>query len=327
MHATFDPFGNADLASLGEASEHVPKQDIIIPDALVERFIDVAQKSGVGADLELWEAEEQEALGGRPKPFPADTVLVGFFLAACVHGCTLDTAVEAVLYREISDEMRVVLGIHTGNAGKHRTDPDYYRRVNHRINSLLRGIDPSPWHKNRVVLKSDVDSLKKDMTLAQILERMARLDSVVHRILYASFMMMPRDLRRKLKGGIAIDGTPIRQFTRGVKKNSKWASADLDCGYYARTGDHSVAEDRLPTAKIGAGENRVEDVKGPHEVLLGPGGHARGDVRRQPVRVLRAPVPRGRHGPGQARRPHRRERLSCGRPGRPPDEFDRLARW
>lgn len=88
--------------------------------------------------------------------------------------------------------------------------------------------------KNRVVLKTELATRNRELTPAQLAERQGRLDSVVHRILYASYMSMPAALRKKWKGGLAIDGTPIRQFTRGRKKNSKWAPCDPDCGWYVR---------------------------------------------------------------------------------------------
>jgi hypothetical protein len=266
MSATFDPFGNADLDSLDSVEAEVERAlraNIEINNDTVEWTIKIVQKTGIGADLERWEAEEQEALGGRPKPFSAHTALVGLLLAARVHGRVNDTTICDVLYRQISDAMREKLGIRTGNIGRHETKPDYYRRLNHRFNSLLDTIDPSPWMKNRVVLKTEVASRKRDPTPAQLAEREDRLDSVVHRILYASYMSMPASLRKKWKGNLAIDGTPIRQFTRGMKKDSNWAPCDLDCGWYVREEDDPAkgakAVAKAPVAKVGAGASRVPD--------------------------------------------------------------------
>jgi len=131
---------------------------------------------------------------------------------------------------------------------------------------MISTVDPSPWKKNRVVLKTELESRKRNLTPAETAERYDRLDDLVHRILHISYMFMPRSLRRKWKGGLAIDGTPIRQFTRGVKKDSKWAPCDLDCGWYAREAEdnptqHGKAEAQLPVVKVGTGENRVPDDK------------------------------------------------------------------
>jgi len=268
MSATFDPFGNADmdnLDSVEDAVERALRAKIEITDETVELTIRIVKKLGIGPDLEQWEAEEQEGLGGRPKPFPADTALVGLLLAAWVHGRVNDTTICDVLYRQITDAMREKLGIRTGNIGRHATKPDYYRRLNHRFNALLDTIDPSPWMKNRVVLKTQVASRKRNLTPAQLAERADRLDSVVHRILYSSYTAMPKSLRKKWKGNLAIDGTPIRQFTRGMKKVSKWAPCDSDCGWYLRTEDDPAKSDKAaakaPVAKVGAGANRVPDAK------------------------------------------------------------------
>ncbi len=148
MSATFDPFGNADLDSLDsveDAVERALRVDFRIDDATVEQTIKIAGKTGIGPDLERWEAEDQKSLGGRPKPFSADTFLVVLLLAAWVHGRVNDTTICDVLYRQISDAMRKKLGVRTGNIGRHESTPDYYRRLNHRFNSLLNTIDPSPW--------------------------------------------------------------------------------------------------------------------------------------------------------------------------------------
>jgi len=269
MSATFDPFGNADLDALDsveDAVERAVRVAISIDDAAVERTIKIVDKSGIGPDLERWEAEDQKSLGGRPKPFSADTFLVVLLLAAWVHGRVNDSTICDVLYRQISDKMRAKLGVRTGNIGRHETTPDYYRRLNHRANSLLNGIDPSPMRKNRVVLKKDLPSRSRNLTPEQIAERIDRLESVVHRILYASYMSMPKSLRKKWKGGLAVDGTPIRQFTRGTKKASKWAPCDPDCAWYARSGDddpakHAKAAAGLPIANVGAGAARGADEK------------------------------------------------------------------
>lgn len=270
MSATSDPLGNADQDDLDSdeaADERAPRMDITIPDHTVLFLLKMVQEEGIGADLERWVAEDQNGLGGRPKPFSADAGVVGMLLAGWAHGVVNDTTVRDVLYYQVSDAMRDKLGIRIGNIGRHEAEPDYYRRVNHRLNSLISTVDPSPWMKNRVVLKTELESRKRDLTPAETAERYDRLDDLVHRILYISYMCMPRSLRRKWKGGLAIDGTPIRQFTRGVKKDSKWAPCDMDCGVYAREagddpGRAAKAASGLPTARVGSGENRVPDEKG-----------------------------------------------------------------
>lgn len=140
MSATFDPFGNADLDSFDsveDAVERALRAGVEITDETVELTIKIIEKTGIGADLERWEVEDQESLGGRPKPFPALTALVGLLLAAWVHGRVNDTTICDVLYRQISDAMREKLGLRTGNIGRYGTRPDYYRRLNNRFNSLL----------------------------------------------------------------------------------------------------------------------------------------------------------------------------------------------
>jgi len=260
MSATFDPFGNADLDTLDSVEDAVDRAlrvAIRIPDDAVRHLLKAIEKTGAGADLERWEAEEQKSLGGRPKPFSATTALVVLLLAAWVHGRVNDTTICEVLYRQISDEMRKLLGVRIGNCGRHEAAPDYYRRLNHRFNSLLNPIDPSLAEE---LGGPEEGPAKPQAQPDQGGDRRA-YGSARQRgapDLYASYMYMPRSLRRKWKGGLAIDGTPIRQFTRGVKKDSKWAPCDLDCGL--RTGGrgqpHPAWEGRGPASDRQGGDRR-----------------------------------------------------------------------
>ena len=223
-------------------------------------------RTQIGRLLEEWEAEDQRCLGGRPKPFPAATAIVGLLLAATVHGSVLDTTIHQVLYQEISDRMRDRLGIRTSPPGRTGIEPDTYRQVNRRLNSLLGAIDPSPWRKNRILTKTEAEDHKKPLSDADIGEHTARLDLLVHLLLHLSYMLIPRDLRRRWKGAMAVDGTPIPQFTRGVRRDSAWMAADPDCAWYCRGAldveGHAKAEQVNSDAKTGSGTSRIRDPKG-----------------------------------------------------------------
>lgn len=51
-------------------------------------------------------------------------------------------------------------------------------------------------------------------------------------------MLLPRKVRRKFKGDIAVDATVIKAPARGRGHASLFASSDPEAGWYKRVGDH-----------------------------------------------------------------------------------------
>lgn len=61
-------------------------------------------------------------------------------------------------------------------------------------------------------------------------------------LLELSFKVLPREVRRKWKGSVAIDATPVAAYAQGTKKRSDWASTDPDAGWYIREGNHDLEQ-------------------------------------------------------------------------------------
>ncbi|MHB8293649.1 MAG: hypothetical protein ACYDH5_03295, partial [Acidimicrobiales bacterium] len=69
--------------------------------------------------------------------------------------------------------------------------------------------------------------------------KQARLDWVANQLVEATLRMVPRDVRRKWKGNVCIDATPVAAFgKRGTTRKSDMVSIEPDAAWYVREDDH-----------------------------------------------------------------------------------------
>ncbi len=72
---------------------------------------------------------------------------------------------------------------------------------------MIDPVDPSPLPKNRVLSKAELATLVKPLTGQEMADRQARLDMVTGRILEATWLMLPRRVRRAWKGSLGHEAT------------------------------------------------------------------------------------------------------------------------
>jgi hypothetical protein len=202
----------------------------------------------VVAQIEAWRKEAHWGPGGAPETFPLRAVLVAIVLVARETVLPmLATAMRDVLFKHISPAMRRELGVpDPPEAGDVKGWDARYRNVRTRLHGMLEVMDPSPYPKNRRLGPEEFAARTRPLSPEQTQEFYERLTWFVNQILDASIHQMPREIRRRWKGSVALDATPIPLFARaeeresGRKKRRKVVvhSTDPDGAWYVRERDH-----------------------------------------------------------------------------------------
>ena len=99
-----------------------------------------------------------------------------------------------------------------------------YRCVRTRLHGLLDVIDSSPLPKNRRLDPATFDALvarrrsERHLTDGVLAKRAERLAWVQNSILEASIATMPRAVRRRWRGSVGVDATPVPAFSRADQR-------------------------------------------------------------------------------------------------------------
>lgn len=140
-----------------------------------------------------------------------------------------------MVQHELSDHARTILQIRQYPADGQE---GWYDRCWRAIHRLLDTIDPCPYPRKRTLDKSEAERIiaERDPRITAV--KQARLDRVTSDLTHVTMRLLPRDVRRRWKGNVCIDATPVQAFARGKSKRSTWHSAEIDAAWYVREADH-----------------------------------------------------------------------------------------
>ncbi|MDQ2729912.1 MAG: hypothetical protein M3Y91_19135, partial [Actinomycetota bacterium] len=211
----------------------------LIADHHVEAAATIIDSTDICARLAEWRAEDRagKGPGGRPASLDDRAVLVCFVLLALEHSPLLVTRMAETIAHRLSDEAKTSLGVD----GAEISDKDWYDRAWRTIHSLLDVIDPLPAEgkRNRLLTRAEWADVVAARDPAESARKQARVDWVCNELLEATLRMIPRDVRRRWKGNLCIDATPVAAFgKRGTPKRSDLMSIEPDADWYVREGDH-----------------------------------------------------------------------------------------
>lgn len=195
----------------------------------------IVEHSGITAMVDEWRTQDRAGRKPGPTPWLSEVQVITLMLVLTLsRRSALFTEMRRLL-REASAESLVVLGI---TVPEDLSDSALYHRAYNSYRRLVRLMDPEP------------GSLYRTLTKEELTERLAARDpeaSRTHRarahefgnaLLWGTWMLLPRKVRREFKGDIAVDATVIKAPARGRGHASLFASSDPEAGWYKRDGDH-----------------------------------------------------------------------------------------
>jgi hypothetical protein len=190
---------------------------------------------------------------GRPRLLTVEGLLAAMQLCADRHDGTVRLdRVTAILQWAVSPQMRQRFGVPERAEDAKGFEAAYIvvRRLFHQV---IDTMDPSPLPKNRRLDKSRAAQLitaAKERE-AELHEHSDLLLRATNAIVEESLNELRPHLRRHWDGSLAVDGTPIRTYAKGLRSTGPELATDPDAGWYVRTGDHRDPDTAGKTQKAG----------------------------------------------------------------------------
>lgn len=213
----------------------------------VRNALSIIRCAGLQRIISQWAKVDREAEGKGPggrKPFmDYEAVAALMLLLAMLQSSQTIRAAAALIQYGMDEECRKELGI---NISGRNLDGIYYAtyRSYHR---LLATFDPHPGPRRCRMDIQTFDALeaKVDHEIRRI--RHQRADTLNNAILLATWKSLPRPIRRRYKGNVAVDGTFIAAFGKygTSRKRDTYMGIEPYAGWWGRDGSHFVDEDKL----------------------------------------------------------------------------------
>lgn len=207
---------------------------------VAEWAVKVVESTGLAPLAERW----TQKTTGRPRSeITVEGFLVAMVIAMAEGRPALLNVVEAIAYRRLPVEYRQRFRTDKPT-GTRREKQAAYKNVRDCFHRIAGAMDPSPLPKNKRMLWFQLDEHRPqtpDEIAAHTKAEMrahARLRLVTSRLLQASYEMLPRDVRRRWKGSVTVDGTKVPVFAVGQDYLGTWESTDPDAGWHTRTNRH-----------------------------------------------------------------------------------------
>lgn len=213
-----------DLSSADEDTDEVgltliPGSGVDVDDESIRLAIRLVDLMDVVGTLGEWKTAERKGRGGRPETFPMHAVLVALVLCALTDEPLRLRRVRNMMFVDLSPRWRSVLGIPDPPA-----DHDEQgwlaveRNVRTRFHSMLDLMDPSPTPKNRRLgdeeYRAEVKRRRAKRSDEEWAIRYDRLEYFINRLLEASMLLLPREVRRAWNGSVGVDATVVPSFSR-----------------------------------------------------------------------------------------------------------------
>jgi hypothetical protein len=207
-------------------------------DEMVAFAAELIDRSGTAPEIEAALASRT----GRRRPLPARAVLAALLCLALDDRPPLLTDASRLLFQQISETSRRLLGV-PGTAIGRRAFLAAYRRFRYCFHAILSVMDPSPLPKNRRLSEQDLTARTPKMSPARARAARARLEDFINSLLEASTCVLTDTERAAFDGSVGLDATPVPLFSRGPSRRAGLCASDPDGGWYVREGDHRERED------------------------------------------------------------------------------------
>ena len=180
---------------------------------------------------------------GRPRPLPVRAVLTALGCLALDDRPLFLTEVTRLLFCQLSETSRGLLGVPGTATTTERAFLAAYRRVRYCFGAICSVMDPSALPKNRRLTEQDLKARARPMTPGQAQAARDRLEAFLNALLEASISALTGEELAAYDGCTGLDATPVPLFSRGPSKRTGLCASDPDGGWYVREGDHRERED------------------------------------------------------------------------------------
>lgn len=195
----------------------------------------IVEHSGVTNLVRQWRAEDRGTRKPGPTPWLSEVQVITLMLVLTLsRRPALFTEMRRLL-RESGPASLGVLGI---TVPEGLSDTALYHRAYNSYRRLVRLMDPEPGSLYRKLPKTELAAriASRDTDASQ--RHRARAHQFGNALLWGTWMLLPRQVRREFKGDIAVDATVIKAPARGRSHSSVYASSDPEAGWYKRDGNH-----------------------------------------------------------------------------------------
>jgi hypothetical protein len=204
-------------------------------DGIVRTAQRIVEHSGISNLIDQWSAEDRGDKRAGPKPWLSEVQVVTLMLVLTLsRRAPLFTEMRGLL-RQADPSTLALLGIETPEG---ISDTALYHRAYNSYRRLVRVMNPEPGSLYRVLTKAEVAQRLAERNAEKSRLHRERAHAFSNAVLWGTWMLLPREVRRKMKGDIALDATVIQAAARGRSSRSPWASSDPEAGWYKRDGNH-----------------------------------------------------------------------------------------
>lgn len=205
-----------------------------IPPAVVAGAANFVDRTGIADQVATWRNIDRAKRhpGGRPPVLNDRVVLVVLLLLAAENSPLLASRAEELLTKRLDAKSLKLLGIDLSREGVNWYS--CFWRAWRRFHDTLDAF-PAPRHRymDEAEQKAIIEARDKDACA----ERAKRLAWVANTLIDGTWKMLPREVRRRWKGNIAIDATPVVAHAKPRTKRST-RTVEPDAAWYLRRGDH-----------------------------------------------------------------------------------------
>lgn len=214
---------------------------------VVKGASEVIDASGIVAQVQKWREEDRavdnKGKGGRPALVSERTCLV-ILLALVLSGeDPLISRISEVLQHRLQSQSRDLLDLPRVHSGSEQAT---YHRVHRAMRRFVAVIGSAPGSTGRRLTYEQVNQIRQARDRTDQGVKHARLLWVTNHLLEATYQLVPRDIRNRWVGNLAVDATVVPVFGKGgsptaaaLKSNpNKRFSPEFDAGWYHREADH-----------------------------------------------------------------------------------------
>lgn len=260
----------------------------------VKETTKIIELAGIRELIEEFHREDHPSGRGRKSHISETSALVALFVAIRVTGTISIQAAADLLIDATHRELELMRIEPEALVGAEIYDRLW--RAVHRLKDLL---DRFPGDRRSRPTKKQLKKINKDRAkrTAELQIKHERMNRICNQLIDGTWRLLPKELRDRMHGAIALDATAIRMS--GMQKNianmtvEDTASVNYDSGYYVREGNHDGSNAK-PGKRMYAWEIELATMtrNGPKAEIDAPlfivamSGHRPGQINGEGKRIL-----------------------------------------